>query len=424
MHAVLSCAAACGRQLRVTPVVARAANAAAAPSARRWSSGAAEAARRRLWRWGKGARAESHEPALEELRGVSAVACGSGHSAFVVDGRLYTCGSNKYSQLGRSVEGPKGDLGVVAFDSAVSQVSLGDQHTAALTEDGTLWTWGWGGSFWSGAGALGHGGKETVEAPRRVEQFVDAGEAVVQVACGGQHTLVLTDEGRVYSTGKGEFGRLGHGGSHDETEFREIEYFYDADDSVLAKGEAVKIVKVGAGSNYSAALSSSGELWLWGSNDNGQLGLGEEAMGDMYSAELYPRLVRSLPSDGLRVVDFACGTYQILVLTDQGSLYEWGGKTWLEPREVPVEPHDREKLSSVKKLATGDKFSLAVTADGTLFSWGSRATSCLAQGAKCTKIVPEPTPVPAGTFGHQPLVDVVASSSRCFAISLEDSYLA
>lgn len=48
-----------------------------------------------------------------------------------------------------------------------------------------------------------------------VRRFVELAEEVQQVACGAQHTIVLTDTGRLYSTGRGEFGRLGRGKTED-----------------------------------------------------------------------------------------------------------------------------------------------------------------------------------------------------------------
>ena len=124
-----------------------------------------------------------------------------------------------------------------------------------------------------------------------------------KVVCGTHHTLALTREGRVYSTGKSDSGRLGRQGrsrqaEQDQPEFEEIEYFTQNTDSVLQPGLIADIIKVGAGDNFSAALSSTGELWVWGQNDYGQMGLGEEAMQNSSSAERYPRLVRTLPMEG------------------------------------------------------------------------------------------------------------------------------
>jgi len=339
-------------------------------------------------------------------------------------------------QLGREADRGASSIGTgadpepVVFEapdgssSKVISASLGAFHSAAITEGGRLWTWGWGGSFWYGAGALGHSGSAGAEVPVLVEQFVEEGEEVRQVACGAQHTLVLTAEGRLYSTGKGDFGLLGRGDSQDEPEFEEIEYFHQANDSVLNPEDTPLIIKVDAGKNFSAALSQHGELWVWGRNDYGQLGLGEEAMGDMYSAERYPRLVRSLPLEGHRIIDMACGEQHVVCLTASGALYEWGNRTWLEPHPVSLPARYSEGLKDIVKVAAGDKFSYALTASGSLYSWGSKASGCLGLGPDCDKNVVEPTLVPAEAFGHQRIIDVVASKWRCLAITQEDAHVA
>lgn len=59
-----------------------------------------------------------------------------------------------------------------------------------------------------------------------------------------------------------------------------------------------------------------------------------QAMGDMYSAERFPRLVRSLPLEGHKIVDFACGEHHVVALAADGSLFEWGDRSWLEPHKV------------------------------------------------------------------------------------------
>lgn len=378
----------------------------------------------------------SKEPTMvETCSNVTVAACGSNHSAFVVDGKLFTYGSNKYDQLGRETEGdsntgtgaPPQPVVIEAEDGVQPQVlnvSLGACHSAAITEGGALWTWGWGGSFWYGAGALGLGTRDTAKRPQLVQKFVEHGEEIRQVACGSQHTVVLTSDGALYATGKGEYGRLGRGDTRDELEFEEIEYFSQSNDSVLNPNEPTEIVKVGAGNNFSAALSKLGELWVWGRNDYGQLGLGEEAMGDMYSAERYPRLVRSLPIEGHRIIDFDCGEHHLVVLTDSGVIYEWGNRTWLEPHPVTLPSRYQDGLKDIIKVAAGDKVSFALTSGGQLYSWGSKASGCLAQGENCAKTLVEPTQVPPETFGHQKVIDIEASKYRCLAITDESSFKA
>lgn len=375
---------------------------------------------------------------VEGVVNVESIACGSSHSAFVVGGRLFTYGSNKHGQLGREVSKDETEANSTSTNSAgpvliedddgfhpgVSKVALGGHHSAAITHGGQLWTWGYGGSFWYGAGGLGLGSRETVNTPHPVERFTELGEEIVQVACGTQHTIVLSREGRVYTTGKGDFGRLGRGDPRDELDFEEVEYFSQANDSVLNPSEATSVIKVDAGDNFTGALSSSGELWVWGRNDYGQLGLGEEAMGDMYSSSRYPRLVRSLPLEGHTLADFVCGEHHVVAVTTAGAIYEWGSRLWLEPHPVTLPSRYEEGLKGIVKIVAGYRCSFALTEDGRLYSWGSKSSGCLALGPNCPKNVFEPTLISPETFGHQRVVDIAVSKSRCLAITEETEFTA
>ncbi|CAK9111994.1 Probable E3 ubiquitin-protein ligase HERC3 (HECT domain and RCC1-like domain-containing protein 3) (HECT-type E3 ubiquitin transferase HERC3), partial [Durusdinium trenchii] len=239
-----------------------------------------------LWRWGLGEGLERTPQRVAEGEGVSAVACGLEHSAFVVDGQLYTFGANADHQLGRASENDAhcAVAKLVAPDGhqpQAQQVALGARHTAVISEGGVLWTCGYGGSFWFGAGALGLNLRGTVPELRMVMPFVQEGTEILQVTCGDMHSLVLDSEGRVYSTGQGFFGALGRGAlasTGEELEFKEVVFFRKTTDSILNPGVEPQIVKLDAGREFSAAMSSHGELWVWGKNDYGQLGMGFEVM--------------------------------------------------------------------------------------------------------------------------------------------------
>lgn len=66
-----------------------------------------------------------------------------------------------------------------------------------------MYTWGQG-----EGGLLGHGSTTTFNVPKKIVALDSV--SVVQIHCGGLHTLALTDEGHVYSWGRGEGGQLGH----------------------------------------------------------------------------------------------------------------------------------------------------------------------------------------------------------------------
>ena len=89
------------------------------------------------------------------------------------------------------------NTGVVAIDA-------GDDHSAALSADGKLWTWGLG-SY----GALGHDTIESQHSPQPVKALFNS--PIVSVAAGGNHTVALSVKGRVYTWGCNTFGQLGVG---------------------------------------------------------------------------------------------------------------------------------------------------------------------------------------------------------------------
>nr|GLL17080.1 ultraviolet-B receptor UVR8 [Ipomoea trifida]GMC51228.1 ultraviolet-B receptor UVR8 [Ipomoea batatas] len=79
---------------------------------------------------------------------------------------------------------------------------------------------------------------------------------ITEIAAGEAHTLVLTADGRVYSWGRGMFGRLGTGSEFDQLFPVRVEF-----------GSApVKIVAIAAGAYHSLALADDGSVWGWGYN--------------------------------------------------------------------------------------------------------------------------------------------------------------
>ena len=89
-----------------------------------------------------------------------------------------------------------------------------------------------------------------------------SGFKVIAVSCGQSHSLVLSAIGVVFSSGLGSQGQLGHGGLESECSLRVIEAL-----------EGVRMRRVCAGGWHSMALSDSDDVYVWGWNETGQLGL-------------------------------------------------------------------------------------------------------------------------------------------------------
>lgn len=130
---------------------------------------------------------------------------------------------------------------------------------------------------------------------------------IIQIACGSGHTVVLTDDGEVYTWGRGDDGRLGHGDNGWKFVPRLVEELHDQ-----------KIRQVTCGSYHTAAVTMSGELYTWGGGMYGKLGHGNETG--------YSTPVRVEALKGLAVRQVACGSRHTVVLLENKDVYTWGDK--------------------------------------------------------------------------------------------------
>eukprot|EP00850_Spirogloea_muscicola_P019419 SM000190S04855 [mRNA] locus=s190:46523:47299:- [translate_table: standard] len=96
---------------------------------------------------------------------------------------------------------------VTRLNVPIAQLACGGYHSAALDRDGRVWTWGHGGHGQLGHGSLASGEPAVVQALQNVK--------VVAVACGGAWTAAVTDDGRLWTWGKGRDHQLGVAGARD-----------------------------------------------------------------------------------------------------------------------------------------------------------------------------------------------------------------
>jgi len=186
---------------------------------------------------------------ISQIKGASGIVCGEGCSAAVMpDGKLFTWGSGTGYRLGHGQERMETKPRRVAAlrDHCVVQVCVGESHMAALTATGEVWCWG-----------------TTVNGTSKIPHRVQDLGVVRQIACAGGHTLALCQDGRVYSWGAGGAGQLGHGLAKDSAVPKEV--------IGLPASPAIKIC---AGHEHSMVLLEDGTLWSCGSNTYGQLGVG------------------------------------------------------------------------------------------------------------------------------------------------------
>ncbi|XP_064402454.1 uncharacterized protein LOC135348191 [Halichondria panicea] len=143
---------------------------------------------------------------------ISFVGCGYSHVAVVTsDGMLLMAGRGADGALGLGGKSDRNKLshvtGLDGIAIAKASCSLGERHahTLACTIDGHIYSWGDGYK-----GKLGLGSQESKELPTKINPSSFGGECVISVVCGGIHSAAVTREGGVFTWGCGSDGRLGH----------------------------------------------------------------------------------------------------------------------------------------------------------------------------------------------------------------------
>lgn len=161
--------------------------------------------------------------AFDDLH-VTKLVVGNRHSAAITeDGSLYTFGSGNWGVLGHGSESDvsyKKPKLVESFTKAnlkVKSFAAGFYHSVAMDHKGGVWTWGYGGKkgmfnwmFTQEIGALGHGDVAPYFHPKKVRFFEDNGLKATQIAAGNYHTVALCDDGNLYAWGVGLYGVLGN----------------------------------------------------------------------------------------------------------------------------------------------------------------------------------------------------------------------
>lgn len=248
---------------------------------------------------------------------------------------------------------------------AIQHVACGDLFTACLTDRGILMTYGSGAN-----GCLGHGNLNDVTQAKIVEALL--GYEIVQVSCGASHVLAVTNENEVFSWGRGDNGRLGLGTLESHTTPQPVEF-----------PDGVSPCYVNCGVDCSMVITLDNKLFCCGNNrynkccldDNNQEGVGLKSVEEV---RVFTR-VASPPIGNSLVKTVSMGTSHSAIVTVDGELYTCGANPFgqlgyrtdfnskMAGQVVTVKDH------KVTMVACGDTFTVAVTQDGEVFSFGKSA---------------------------------------------------
>ncbi|PWZ11180.1 Ultraviolet-B receptor UVR8 [Zea mays] len=206
-------------------------------------------------------------------------------------------------------------------------VAAGGRHTLALSDLGQVWGWGYGGEGQLGLGSrirtvssphpvpciesalYTKDRPSAMKGNKAAEGHVSKvlGNCVRAIACGGRHSAVVTDSGALLTFGWGLYGQCGQGNTDDVLSPTCVS-------SILG----IKMQDVAAGLWHTVCTSVDGDVYSFGGNQFGQLGTGSD------QAETLPKLVDATSLENKNARSVSCGARHSAIITDEGEVFCWG----------------------------------------------------------------------------------------------------
>lgn len=259
-------------------------------------------------------------------------------------------------------------------------VDAGEMHFVVLREDGTVWSWGDNNYGQLGAKELSN--HSTVPVPVRKE---DGNRLfnIKSIAAGDYHSVALDHKGDVWTWGRNAWGQLGQGQDGTALPFNNDPKVVP----IIDNGVKMQIKAIAAGEHHTLAVDTKGQVWAWGNNTYGQIGVSVNPSKTFVET---PSRVNGL-SD---VIAVAAGANHSVALTSDGQVYAWGRGTDGqigngESKDVNVAPEPVENLTGIMEIAAGDNHTLALKQDRTtIYAWGSNSYGQLGDGGFDEKLKP------------------------------------
>ncbi|CAN6239576.1 unnamed protein product [Urochloa humidicola] len=319
-----------------------------------------------------------------QILDVQSIACGEKHTAIVTkQGQVFSWGEENGGRLGHKTSDSVSHPKIIDSISSipVKAIAFGAKHTCAVSVSGELYEWG------EGIHSLGLWNDQYRRSqwfPHKLIGTLD-GISVSKIACGQWHTAIISSTGQLFTYGDGAFGVLGHGDTYCVAQPKEVESLRGLRTKSVACGpwHTAAIVEI---SGTPKSNTPGGKLFTWGDADEGKLGHTDK------KSKLVPTRVESLIDCDFTQV--SCGMSMTVVLTITGVVFTMGSKkhgqsgnprpenTYICMIEGPL------KTEFVKDISCGTSHVAVLTMNGKVFTWGKGAEGQLGLGDYVDRMSP------------------------------------
>jgi alpha-tubulin suppressor-like RCC1 family protein len=321
---------------------------------------------------------------------VTAIAGGAQHSLILMgNGDVYAAGNGEHGQLGNGSTSRRFTPIRIESLSGVKSIACGDWHSLVLTESGDVYAFGY-----NRYGQLGLVDSQNRTSPTKIPTLAGA----KAIAAGQYHSLVLLENGDVYSFGSSSYGQLGLGDTENHGAPTKIPN--------LSAAKAIA-----AGGDHSLVLLENGDVYSFGYNGNGELGLGDRGVS------AYRVVPEKIPDfSGVKI---AAGCRHSLALSENGEVYAFGdngsGQLGLGDTEERNSPTRIPTLSGAKAIAGGGYYSFVLMESRETYAFGYNLTGELGLGDRSNRMYPTQIPALSGATliacgGNHSIVALVCSS--------------
>uniref|UniRef100_A0A8C1VFM3 HECT domain-containing protein n=1 Tax=Cyprinus carpio TaxID=7962 RepID=A0A8C1VFM3_CYPCA len=231
---------------------------------------------------------------------------------------------------------------------------------------------------------------------------------VIQIACGDHHSVALTNDGQVFVWGENSHGQLGLRKDHPGSPSAQH----------VQSLSGVPLAQISAGGDHSFVLSLSGVVFGWGKNSAGQLGLGDTTDRHV------PTVVNSL--NRKKTVSISCGGEHTATLSKGGTVFTFGsgGSGQLGHKSFRDEHHPRVVAelwgSEVSQVTCGRHHTLvSVTSSKLIYSFGCGMQGQLGNGEMIKQSVPFPVDLPT-ECNHDYTIKIIAGENHSFALFFKE----
>lgn len=213
------------------------------------------------------------------------------------------------------------DAGVNVVEAVGSEIPVKVVSSSSDSTKGTTLVlsdqshvWAWGNSGLTGIGSM-YGGPFPTRVHFYNENGTEMTDRIKDIGAGNEHSAILTESGYVWAWGENYYGMIGNGTT--TASYAPVQVLEE--NAVDTKAVLSHVTRIAVGDNHNLALKADGTVWAWGNNGDGQLGNGTT---EQRTKAVQVMLDSSTPLSN--VAEIAANEAFSMALTHDGKVYTWG----------------------------------------------------------------------------------------------------